>query len=165
MMTKKIVKNIIGKGVFVSANSQLNSSNKGYHDLNKYLGVDCIVINDSEIRYELRDKQSKIEVLMKKLKNKMKIKYLIVTRGSEGAIILDSKNKFTYSEAYARNVVDKIGAGDTLLSITSLFLKKKYDVSLSLLVGSLAAAFSVEKIGNNPLKKLNMIKSIEYLLK
>ena len=51
----------------------------------------------------------------------MKIKYLIVTRGSEGAIILDNKNKFTYSEAYARNVVDKTGAGDTLLSITSLF--------------------------------------------
>ena len=95
----------------------------------------------------------------------MKIKYLIVTRGSEGAIILDNKNKFTYSEAYARNVVDKIGAGDTLLSITSLFLKKKFDVSLSLLVGSLAAAFSVEKIGNNPLKKINMIKSVEYLLK
>ena len=165
MMTKKIVKNITGKGVFVSANSQLNSSNKGYHDLNKYLGVDCIVINDSEIRYELRDQECKIELLMKKLKNKMKIKYLIVTRGSEGAIILDDKNKFTYSEAYARNVVDKIGAGDTLLSITSLFLKKKFDVSLSLLVGSLAAAFSVEKIGNNPLKKINMIKSVEYLLK
>ena len=68
MMTKKIVKNILGKGVFVSGNSQLNSSNKGYHDLNKYIGVDCIVINDSEIRYELRDKQSKLEVLMKKLK-------------------------------------------------------------------------------------------------
>ena len=40
-----------------------------------------------------------------------------------------------------------------------------FDVSLSLLVGSLAAAFSVEKIGNNPLKKINMIKSVEYLLK
>ena len=94
----------------------------------------------------------------------MKIKYLIVTRGSEGAIILDDKNKFTLLEAYARNVVDKIGAGDTYYQL-HLFFKKKYDVSLSLLVGSLAAAFSVEKIGNNPLKKLNMIKSIEYLLK
>ncbi len=165
MMTKKIVRNLVGKGIFVAANSQLNSSNKGYHDLNKYYGIDCIVINDSEIRYELRDKESKIEILMKKLKKKMKIKYLIVTRGSEGAIILDNKNKFTYSEAYARSVVDKVGAGDTLLSITSLFLKNKSDINLSLLTGSLAAAYSVENIGNKPINKLNIFKSIEYLLK
>ena len=58
---------------------------------------------------------------MKKLKNKVKIKYLIVTRGSEGTIILDNKNKFTYSEAYARNVVDKLQ--NAALSITSLFKK------------------------------------------
>ena len=102
---------------------------------------------------------------MKKLKKKMKIKYLIVTRGSEGAIILDNKNKFTYSEAYARSVVDKVGAGDTLLSITSLFLKNKSDINLSLLTGSLAAAYSVENIGNKPINKLNIFKSIEYLLK
>ena len=165
MMTKKVIKALTKKGVFVAANSQLNSSNKGYHDLNKYSGVDCIVINESELRYELRDRDNSIESLMKKVKKKLKIKNLIVTKGSAGAVMLDKKEKLFYAEAFAKKVIDKVGSGDTLMAITSLFLQKKIDPNLALLAGSLAAANSVENIGNKPIKKIDIIKSLEYLLK
>ena len=48
---------------------------------------------------------------MKKLSFIQKIKNLIVTRGNEGSILLN-KNKFFYSDAFAKKAVDKIGAGD-----------------------------------------------------
>ena len=79
--------------------------------------------------------------------------------------ILNSK-KYFYSAAFASKVVDKIGAGDAMLGILSLCLKKNFDKNFSLLVGSLAAAQSVETIGNSvAVNKNQILKSIQYLLK
>ena len=75
--------------------------------------------------------------------------------------------KIRYScPAFASKVVDKIGAGDAMLSLLSLCLQKGYGKSFSLFVASLAAAQSVESIGNSkPVNKKEMIKTIEHILK
>ena len=52
---------------------------------------------------------------------------MIVTRGKEGALIYNKKdNKLNSCAAFADTAVDKIGAGDAMLSIASLCLKKKF---------------------------------------
>ena len=62
--------------------------------------------------------------------------------------------------------VDKIGAGDTMLSLISLCMKSSISYTLSLLIGSLAAALSVKNYGNKKeINKVQLIKSIENLLK
>ena len=93
--------------------------------MKKYKRCDCVIINERELRQEFRDKNKKIEILMKKLSFIQKIKNLIVTRGNEGSILLN-KNKFFYSDAFAKKAVDKIGAGDAMLSLVSLALKKGF---------------------------------------
>jgi sugar/nucleoside kinase (ribokinase family) len=51
----------------------------------------------------------------------LKLKYLIITRGTSGAILYQAKkNKFYYSDAFGKKIVDKVGAGDAMLSIISL---------------------------------------------
>ena len=76
------------------------------------------------------------------------------------------KNKFITTEAYARASVDKIGAGDAMLSIISLCLKSGFIAELALLTGSLAAAQSVETIGNKDVvSKTKILKTYEHLLK
>ena len=150
---------------FISANAQLNSSNKGYHNLNKYKNVDCMVINESELRYELRDNITKLELLMKKLRSNLKVKNLIVTRGSKGVVFLE-KNKYFYCEAFGTKVVDKVGAGDSLLSMISLCIKCKVDINLSLLLSSLVAAYNVENIGNSKiLEKSHILKTLSHMIK
>lgn len=150
---------------FISANAQLNSSNKGYHNLNKYKSVDCMVINEAELRYELRDNTNKVELLMKKLKSKLKVANLIVTRGSKGVIFL-KKDKYHYCEAFSTKVVDKVGAGDSLLSMISLCIKSKVDINLSLLLSSLVAAYNVENIGNSKIiEKEHLLKTISHIIK
>ena len=68
--------------------------------------------------------------------------------------------------AYARSVVDKIGAGDTMLSIIALCLKSKFNKDLAMLMASLAAAQSVETIGNKEaINKTTILKSLENILK
>ena len=69
-------------------------------------------------------------------------------------------------EAFADNAVDKIGAGDAMLSIIALFFKCGFTKELSLLCGSLAAAQSAETIGNKEtVSKTKILKTLEHMLK
>ncbi len=97
----------------------------------------------------------------------LNIKNLVITRGSDGAFLYDSNlKKFFYSPAFATRVVDKVGAGDTMLSIISLLIKLKSKHLLSLFIGSLAGAISVERLSNKvPLNKTKLFKYMEHIIK
>ncbi len=166
-ISQRIAKLICKKSKFVSLNAQVNAANIGYHSMRKYKGIECLIINEKELRYELRDRTNNVKILMKKLSQEQKIKNIIVTRGSNGAILFNLKeNVFKFSDAFAKKAVDKIGAGDAMLSIISLCLKSKFSHDLCLLIGSLAGAFSTETIGNKEsISKTKLLKSIEHILK
>ena len=92
---------------------------------------------------------------------------MIVTRGRNGAFLISDKdNKIIECPAFTDKVIDKVGAGDTMLSVISLCLKLKIPSELSLLLGSLAGAYSVENIGNSKvLQKKDLLRQIEFILK
>lgn len=155
------------KAKFVALNAQINAANRGYHTMNKYKNIDCVIINETELRHELRDKNTKINNLMNSLSSNLNIKDLIVTQGSEGATLYNKKlNKFFYMDAFASKVVDKIGSGDTMLSLMSIFLKLRLDKTYALLIGSLGASQSVSSMGNkNLIDKIKLIKAVNHTLK
>ena len=97
-----------------------------------------MIINEGELRHEMRERDANVSSLTKSLSKKLNIKYLAVTRGSQGAILYHSrKNLFYNTVAYTDTVIDKVGAGDTMLSILAICLFKKIDIDLSLLISSL----------------------------
>ena len=164
-ISKKSANIICSHSNYLAVNAQINAGNIGYHSLKKYKNCDCVIINEREIRQELRDKNKKIEILMRKLSFSQKIKNLIVTRGNEGSVLFN-KNKFFYSDGFAKKAVDKIGAGDAMLSLVSLALKKRFSKELSLLFGSVAGAQSVEGLGNKKsIQKIKIVKALEHILK
>lgn len=167
LISEKSAKIICDNSKFLAVNAQLNASNISFHGLRKYKGVNCVIINDRELRHELRDRNSNVKILMKKLCSQQKIKNLIVTMGTEGSIFYNkSKNKFYKNDAFSKTAVDKIGAGDTMLAIMAACLYKNFSEDLSLLVGSIAAAKSVKSIGNKyPISRNDLLKTLEHLLK
>ena len=167
LVTKKLAKLLCKKSKFLALNAQANASNIGYHSIQKYRGVDCVVMNETELRHELRDKNEKLKILVKKLTNMIKIKDLIVTRGSNGAILYNSFNKkYITCPAFASKVVDKVGAGDSMLSIMSILIKSKFKNIISLFLGSLAGALSVGEMSNKvPIKKTKLLKYFNHTLK
>ena len=167
LITKKLAKLLCKKSKFLALNAQANASNIGYHSIQKYRGVDCVVMNETELRHELRDKNEKLKILVKKLTNMIKIKDLIVTRGSNGAILYNSFNKkYITCPAFASKVVDKVGAGDSMLSIMSILIKSKFKNIISLFLGSLAGALSVGEMSNKvPIKKTKLLKYFNHTLK
>ena len=152
---------------FIVLNAQVNAANVGYHSMRNYKNVDCVIINEKEIRHEMRDKNSEIDNLMKKLSSEQKLKNLVVTRGIQGSKLYNKKdNKFILCDAYAKSSVDKIGAGDAMLSVIGLCFKHRFDKNLSMLIASLAAAQSVTTIGNkDTITKNQILKSLESVLK
>lgn len=166
MFTKKFINIIKSKSKFLGANVQINAANLGYHSLKNYENVDFIIINEKELRHEMRSKSEKIINLMKILAKNLKLKYLVVTRGSSGSILYNCKKKlFHYSPAYADKVIDKVGAGDTMLAILTTCLSKKIDPDLSLLIASFCAAQSVKILGNKKsIDKNILLKDLEHYL-
>lgn len=152
---------------FIALNAQVNASNYGYHSLEKYKKIDTLLINETELRHEMRDKLSDVYFLAQILKKKHNIKNLIVTRGRNGAFLLESKNKKVIKcPAFSNKVVDKVGAGDTMLALVALCLKLKVPSDLTLFLGSLAGASAVENIGNSKsLERKNLLRTIEFILK
>ena len=167
LISSKTARLISRKSKYLAVNAQINASNVGYHTMRNYKNIDCVIINQREIQHEMRDKNSKVEILMKKLVLQQKIKNLVVTRGIKGALIYNKKRKkFNMCDAFSKSSIDKIGAGDAMLSIIGLFLKSGSTQELALLAGSLAAAQSADTIGNKEaVSKTKILKSLEHLLK
>ena len=167
LITKKLAKLLCKNSKFLALNAQANASNAGYHSIQKYKGVDCVVINETELRQELRDKNEKLDILTKKLTKMIGINNLVITRGSGGAILYSSKDKkYFYCPAFASKVVDKIGAGDSMLSIMSILIKSNFKNIISIFLGSLAGAMSVSEMSNKvPIKKTKLLKYFNHILR
>lgn len=168
-ISQNIADKIVRSKKFISLNAQINSSNIGFHSIDKYKNIDSVIINETELRHELRDNIEDIEILARKILKLKKIKNIIVTRGINGAILVSlNNNEYVTSTcpAFASKIIDKVGSGDAMLAICSLAIKQKLDPHLVLFLGSLAASILVESTGNKEnvsLKKLDRI--IEYIFK
>ena len=151
----------------MALNAQINAANIGFHTMDKYKRFDCVIINETELRHELREKQGALEPLIKKLSQKLESVYIVVTRGSNGATLYNREmDQFFLFPAFASKVVDKIGAGDAMLALLSISLFNTGKETLSLLLGSLAAAQSVESIGNSiSISKTTLLKTIQHTFK
>ena len=167
LISEKSAKLICKLSKFVALNAQINAANIGYHSMSKYKNIDCLIVNEKELRHEMRDKKSHVEPLIKKFSMKQNIKNVIVTQGVTGSLLYNKKKKqFNHCEAFAKTAVDKVGAGDTMLSLIALCLKCNLDKNLSMFISSLGAAQSVKNIGNKlALNKIKVLKAISHLLK
>ena len=151
---------------FKALNTQLNSSNIGFHSLNNYNNFDVVVINESELRQELKEENKDIKFLANFLMKKNKIKYLIITKGKNGASLFREDGISFHCPAFIDQSIDKVGAGDAMLSLVALALKKGLNPEIALFLGSIASAINVTNIGNKisiDYKELDSV--VKYLLR
>ncbi len=166
IITPKIAEHISNSDKFISLNAQVNAANIGTHSIRKYFNVDCLIINESELRHEMRQREGDIEKMANTLKDMTNSKYIAVTQGREGSFLSNGDNIPVRSPGFAAQVIDKIGSGDALLALLSVCLYANLDEKLALFIGSLAAAQSVETVGNSvPVSKIKLLKTISHLLK
>lgn len=158
---------ICNKANFLAVNTQINSGNRGYHAITNYKQANYISLNEPEIRLATHNRHDSIEHVANEVIKKLGAKQCAVTRGTKGVVMLDEDKKSFYRvPALSSRVVDRIGAGDAFLSLSSICLAGGLDSQIANFVGSVAAAMDVQIVCNRePINSVSLKKYISTLLK
>tara|TARA_B110000971_G_C20029190_1_gene510497 strand:+ start:18 stop:1538 length:1521 start_codon:yes stop_codon:yes gene_type:complete len=167
LINQSMSKHLSKNSNFFSLNAQINSANVGFHPLDKHFSANCLIINETELRYELRNRDENIENLIKTLSLKRKFEIIIVTRGNSGSVLYKTKTKeFIFCPAFQKNYKDKVGAGDTFLYIFSIFYYVSKCHELSLFMATISAGENIKFFANSMDFNDNLLlKTISHILK
>jgi bifunctional ADP-heptose synthase (sugar kinase/adenylyltransferase) len=133
-------------------------------DISKFKNMTLVTPTEREIRLSLNDFESGLVILSEKLSKKINSKYVFTTLGAEGVMIYNHvKNGLLTDniQALGSNIKDVSGAGDSLLTCSSMALCVGSSVWQSAYLGSLGAAIQASRIGNIPIKKDELLQELE----
>jgi len=136
------------KARFLVINTQANAGNRGYNTISKYDKCDFFSLNSSELQLELRNRNPDYVRVVPQIINNLQALGCVLTLGGSGVMVFDDLG-FTHAPALARLIVDKVGAGDALFSISSLLACIGASKELIALLGNIVAAFEVSQLGHN----------------
>jgi rfaE bifunctional protein kinase chain/domain len=163
VLTQELVDKIIELAnfnkVLVVADSQ-SSSQVG--DISRFTGMDLITPTEREARLSIRDSESGLIVLAEKLKLKSNAKNILLKIGAEGVIIHSNDDNWTNDRIPALNStpIDVSGAGDSMLISASMALASNANIWEATIIGSIAAAIQVSRVGNIPIKYNELIEKV-----
>ena len=164
VFTKEMTETLIGiakkNGILISADSQTSSQ---IGDLSQFSNIDLITPTEIEARLELKDHNSGLAVIAESLRNKINPKSIIIKLGPDGLVINGTKSNgelLTLDALPSLNLnpVDVSGAGDSLLAASSLALVVENNLAKAALIGSIAAAIQIGRIGNIPIGGENLVR-------
>lgn len=162
----QIVETISNLPIFLALNTQTNSGNRGYNVVTKYQRANYISLNEPELRLAAHDRTSSLEGIATDILQFMKSNVISITRGVFGATCLNDHGEVVNIPPFSTGSIDRIGAGDSYLSLSSLCHVMGYPMKLAGFIGSIAAAMSVQMIGNQePIRKVPLCKFITRLMK
>ena len=142
-------------GVMMVADSQ-SSSQVG--DVSRFKGMALLTPTEREARLATFDHTSGLVVLAESLRQKADALNIFVTLGKEGVLVhaeTNDANKWMTDRIPSMNLFpeDTAGAGDSLLTASSMAMVIGANIWECVLLGSIAAACQVGRIGNIPLKR------------
>jgi rfaE bifunctional protein nucleotidyltransferase chain/domain len=154
------------KSKFLAVNAQSNAGNMGHHAISKYKRADYMTATENEARVEARDKHGEIKGIVKEIYERLQCGRFVVTRGKNGCLCADPKSGLIELPAIATKVVDRIGAGDAFLSVSSLLAAQEAPMDVIGFAGNAAGALAVATVGNrDPIDRIALFKYVESLLK
>ncbi len=163
----KLIESIPDK-VMKVADSQVASR---WGNILEFQGFDLITPNEREARFSLGDQDSVIRPLAKDLYDKANCKNLLLKLGEKGIIVYrDSTDSsqlrsFFALDSFAENVVDPVGAGDAMLSYSTLSFLNSNNIIVSAVIGLIAASLECEYDGNIPIKPKSIKKRLKNIEK
>lgn len=140
-------------GVPIAADSQ-SSSQVG--DLSKFKNTLLVTPTELEARHAMRNFNEGLVALTESLMKEIHAANIITTLGEDGCLIYsDPDIHKPYTDrlpSLNRNALDVAGAGDSLLAASAMALAAGGNIWEAALLGSIAAAVQVGRMGNIPLK-------------
>ncbi|MEK6827205.1 MAG: PfkB family carbohydrate kinase, partial [Nanoarchaeota archaeon] len=138
-LLNKLIEISSDKRIFSIGDSRKNF--KSFHDFT------CIKPNLNEARQLEKTKGMSLDNLALKITKDLKLKAVLITKDKEGMYLLTNSGIKKDFPAYAKEVVDVTGAGDSVTSAFTLALTSGFGYEQSAQLASYAAAISVSKPG------------------
>lgn len=157
----------LGDGArFLAVNTQANSANTGYNLITKYPRADYVCIDEPELRLATQDRWSSVSEIAQKVRGLLGARAISITRGHLGVFTRDETEAQWDIPIFSREVVDRVGAGDAFLSITSPYVAAGMPMDMVGFVGNAVGALAVRIVGNrSPVEPVPLYKFITALLK
>ncbi len=151
---------------FLAVNTQSNSANLGYNLITKYPKADYTCIDAPEAQLACSDRLSPIGDIAHRILERMDCRKIIITRGKHGCVTYERGGVVHTIPAFAKNVIDTVGAGDAFLAVTAPLVAAGGAMERIGFVGNVVGALKVEIVGHRrSIDKVSLVKGITGLLR
>lgn len=152
---------------FLAVNAQANAGNHGFNCITKYPVADYVSVAHRELQLTFRQKNRMPSEHIIQLLKDYRYKNIMVTTGRSGSLTYKSADqKIVEVPAFAYEVKDRVGAGDSVLAITSLCMVQNAPAEVIGFIGNVVGAEAVSIMGNERyIEKVPLMKHIAHLLK
>ena len=166
MLSREAIDILCSKARFLTVNAQSNAGNLGYHTISKYPRADYVCIAENEVMLEARDRGGDLRKMVLDVSRKLSCGHLATTLGKRGCLCYSKDEGFFEIPAFAGQVVDRMGAGDTFLSLTALCVAQQAPMEVVGFIGNAVGAQAVATVGHRrPIERVPLFKHIESLLR
>lgn len=166
LLDKNAIDTITEKAKFLAVNTQSNAGNNGFNFISKYEKANFISIASRELQLNYRQKHLSTPEQLNRLMQEHAYENVMITNGKQG-VYVSKKNEPIYEvPAFVHNVVDRVGAGDAVLAIASIYAYQGAPAELIGFISNVVGAEAVGIMGNERyIEKVSLMKHISHLLK
>ena len=166
LISNKFAAKISNTRKFLGINAQINGGNRGFNSIARYPKFNFGSLNLGELQNEARVQHVELGKLIESISNKIDFDEIMITKGMDGIEIWSKNQKVTDFPSFSPKVIDRVGAGDAVMSVASLMKYLNVDPKFVLFTGNLIGAWAVSFQGNEKnLLKSDLIKMIGSTLK
>ncbi len=147
-------------------NTQSNAGNHGFNMISRYSRADYVCLTEREFALETRNQRLSPQAMLRHVADRLDCSRLMMTRGKYGSLSYTAPRQFDAVPAFATQVVDRVGAGDAVLSTTSLCVALDAPAEIVGFIGNVTGAEAVTIMGNQrSIERIPLFRHIECLMK
>jgi rfaE bifunctional protein kinase chain/domain len=161
MLTPEAVEILCAKAKFLAVNTQANADNQGFNTVSKYRRADFVSLSERELRLEVRSKGRETGAIMEEVSRRLGCRTMLITRGAHGNLVFDAATGLHHSPSLSNRILDRVGAGDTVLSAASLCVAQGAPADVVGFLSNVVGACAVATVGHRSF--LNLDKLDEHI--
>jgi len=166
MLGPRAVETLCRHAKFLAVNTQSNAGNHGFNMISKYPHADYVCLAQREFALETRNQRMSPEQMITHVADKLGAGRLLMTQGKYGSLFYTATGDFKQVPAFATQVVDRVGAGDAVLCLTSLCVASGAPAEVVAFLGNVVGAEAVTILGNQrAIERIPLYRHVECLLK
>lgn len=166
MITPGAVDVLCRHAKFLAVNTQSNAGNHGFNMISKYHRADYVCLAGRELALETRSRRMTDEDMVRHVSHRVQCSRVMMTQGSGGCLYHTTPSGYYRAPALATKVVDRVGAGDAVLCLTSLAIANGAPPEVVTFLGNITGAEAVTILGNQrSIERIPLYRHVECLLK